>query len=261
MMNIPQETTHKTLAEVQNMFTQHIRDPEHRSAPDDIEERRMEIYRSSIYLNIERVVSNFFPVLKKVLPDDQWHNMVKDYFKRHRSRVSPFLPRLGQEFLEYLEHERDLKDDPGFILELAHYEWIEFSLSIDVREIEMQGIDPKGDLLKGIPVMSPLALPLSYRYPVHRISPDNQPDQAPNEPTYLVVYRDLNDKIGFIKLNPVSACLLEHIREGNNITGQTLLETIATKLRHPNPGIVIQGGAQIMQQLYDKNVILGTLEK
>ena len=43
--------------------------------------------------------------------------------------------------------------------------------------------------------------------------------------------------------------------------GQKLLETIATELQHPNPGVVIHGGVQIMQQMHDKNVLLGTLKK
>jgi len=218
----------------------------------------MEIYRNAIHLNIERVVSNFFPVLKKILPDDQWHAMVRDYFKQHRAYVPPFLPRYGQEFLHYLEHERDLKDDPPFILELAHYEWVEFALSIDTREIGGEGINPKGDLLEGIPVLSPLAVPLCYSYPVHTISPDNQPEEPPEQPTYLIVYRDTHYKVGFMELNQVSAKLLEKILQQKDIAGQILLEEIAEELHHPNVEIVIAGGLDTMKQLHKKDILLGT---
>src|SRR3546814_6431904 len=35
--------------------------------------------------------------------------------------------------------------------------------------------DARGDLLAGCPLPSPLAWPLAYAWPVHRIGPDHQP--------------------------------------------------------------------------------------
>jgi len=246
------------MAEIQNIFTRHVRDPEHEPAPEDIEDQRMEIYRESIYLNIERMISNFFPVLEKVIPEDHWHAMVREYFTNHRSHVPPYLQELGQEFLQYLLNERNLEQDPDFILELAHYEWIEFSLSIDTREISWEGVNKDGDMLTGIPVLSTLALPLSYRYPVHSITPDNQPDHEPDQATYIVVYRDRNYKVGFIELNPISARLLNTIQEDKNISGQVLLEKVAQEIQHSDPDVVVKGGKEIMEFLLSRDVLLGT---
>ena len=257
-MNLSQHNKHKSLADVQNVFTRHIRDPEFQPAPGDIEDRRMEIYRSSIFLNIERMASNFFPVLKRILPDDHWHAMIREYFKHHRSHVPPYLPRIGHEFLQYLENERVLDSDPPFILELAHYEWIEFALSIDTREIVWDGIDPEGDLLNGIPVLSPVVMPLCYSYPVHTIRPDNQPAEPPEQPTYLVVYRDTHYKVGFMELNLVSARLLEKILQKKDLPGKILLDEVAEELHHPNVEIVIAGGLHTMKQLHEKDILLGT---
>ena len=226
--------------------------------PADIEDQRMEVYRNSIYLNIERMVSNFFPVLKKVLAETQWRSMVRDYFVQHRSHVPPYLPKLGQEFVHYLEHERDLSRDPSFILELAYYEWSSFALSIDVREIEWDGIDTtENNLLIGVPVLNPLILTMNCRYPVHQIGPEYIPDKVPEQPTYIVVYRDRNYKIGFMELNPVSARLLELIQKNQDIPARQLLEGIATELQHPDVEVVIKGGQEIMQRLQAKDVILG----
>lgn len=259
MMNLSQYSKPGTLADTQGVFTRHVRDPENQPAPGDIEDRRMGIYRNSIYLNIERMVSNFFPVLKKVFTEDDWHAMVRDYFRDHRSHVPPYLPRLGHEFLQYLENERDLDGDPPFILELAHYEWIEFALSIDTREIAWEGIDREGDLLDGVPVLNPLAMPLCYTYPVHTIGADNQPQDAPEQPTYLIVYRDRHYKTGFMNLNPVSARLVEKIMQEKHKTGRDLLEEIAEELNHPNADIVVTGGLDTMNQLHAKDILLGTL--
>jgi hypothetical protein len=245
-----------TFTDIQYEFTRHIRDPENQPAPADIEDRRMEIYRDLLYRNVESFMANSYPVLRKITPDDRWHAMIRDYFKRHQART-PLFPRMPQEFLQYLENERNGEDDPPFMLELARYEWAEIAVSIDTREIEWDGIDPDGDLLENIPVLNPLAMPLSYRYPVHTISPDIQPEQEPSQPTYIVVYRDRNDEVGFIVLNPVSARLLELIQQDKNIIGRTLLENIAEELQHKNPEVVINGGLEIMQNLRAKDVLLG----
>ena len=52
-------------------FAAHIRDPEHKPAPDDIEDRRMGIYRELFYNNVEGFLSNSFPVLRKLMDDDR----------------------------------------------------------------------------------------------------------------------------------------------------------------------------------------------
>ena len=95
--------------EVQKAFTRHIRDPEHNPAPDDIEDRRMAIYRRLLYRNVESFLSSCYPVIRKITPDDGWHALIQDYFKYHRART-PLFPRMPKEFLLYLQEER--RDHP-----------------------------------------------------------------------------------------------------------------------------------------------------
>ena len=246
-----------TFKELQYQFTQHMRDPENASAPEGIEDRRMAIYRDLLYRNVESFIANSFPVLRKITPDDHWHAMLRDYFKNHQAHT-PLFPKMPQEFLQYLESERVADNDPPFIFELAHYEYAETAVSIDAREINWEEIAPEGDLLEGIPVLNPLAWPLGYRYPVHKISKENLPDKEPAQPTYMVVYRDRNDEVGFVELNPVSARLLDLIQQDKNMSGRALLEAIAKEINHPNPDVVINGGLEIMQDLHVKDILLGT---
>ena len=243
---------------VQYAFARHIRDPENAAAPADVEARRMAIYCELFYNNVENFISSSFPVLRKITPDERWHAMIRDYFGRHKART-PLFHKMPQEFLYYLEHERGSRDDPPFLLELAHYEWMELAMSLDPREISREGIDPDGDLLEGVPVLCPLVSLLCYRYPVHRISPDYQPDATPDQPTWIVVYRDRHHKVGFIELNLVAARLLELIRADSGATGRKLLEQIAAELAHPDPDQVISGGLEIMQNLRRKDILLGVL--
>jgi hypothetical protein len=243
---------------VQYAFARHIRDPEHAAAPADIEARRMAIYCDLFYNNVQSFIANSYPVLRKITPDERWHAMVRDYFHRHQAHT-PLFHKMPQEFLSYLEHERDDRDGPPFLPELAHYEWMELAMSIDPREINCEGIDTDGDLLEGVPVASPLASLLCYRYPVHRISPDYQPFTPPEQPTWIVVYRDRHDQVGFIELNLVAARLLELIQIDGTTSGRRLLEQIAGELGHPDPDEVISGGLEIMQGLRRKDILLGIL--
>lgn len=241
----------------QYAFAAHIRDPQGAPAPGDVEDRRMGIYRELFYNNVQGFMANSFPVLRELYGDDQWHAMVRDYFARHQAHTPLFL-QMPQEFLRYLEQERDRHpEDPPFLRELAHYEWVELALSIDTREIELAGIDPAGDLLNGVPVLSPLAWPLAYQYPVHRIGPDFRPEEPPQEPTYLVVYRDRDDDVGFLEINPVTARLLAELSAEDPPTGETALRQIARELQHPYPETVISGGLDILEELRSRDVVLG----
>ncbi len=241
---------------VQYQFTAHIRQPDRNPAPDGLPERRMRVYRELLYNNIESFIANNYPVLRKILPDARWHAMVRDFFATHQSHT-PLFPKMPQEFLRYLEEERDNQSDPPFLLELAHYEWVESALLFDSREIDMAGIDADGDFALGIPVLSPLAWPFAYRFPVHRISPDYLPEAPPSQPSYLVVYRNKSDDVGFMELNAVTARLIEKLQAARDLSGTGLLEEIAEELRHPDARIVVNGGLDVLRRLHAKDVVLG----
>src|SRR3546814_5838583 len=77
-----------------------------------------------------------------------------------------------------------------WLRELAHYEWAELALQISEATREDIAHDARGDpgsspgqaLLAGCPLPSPLAWPLAYAWPVHRIGPDHQPLEQPAQP-------------------------------------------------------------------------------
>jgi hypothetical protein len=245
--------------QVQKSFTAHVRNPRVNPIPDGIEARRMKIYSDLLYNNVQSLLSSTFPVIHKILSAADWTALTRDYFAQHQAHT-PLFPQMPREFLRYLQDERGQRDeDPAFLLELAHYEWTELALSIDTREIPCAGIDKQGDLLQGCPQFSPLAWPLAYQFPVQRLSPDYQPATAPEQATYLLVYRNRQDSVGFLELNPVSARLVDLLNNNAaQLSGDALLQQIATELQHPNPDAVRQGGLQIMQDLLNRDVILGT---
>lgn len=246
----------------QYRFTRHLRDPQGCPAPDDVEDRRMAIYRDLLYRNVEGLVAGAFPVLRRIVPDVAWHDMVRDFFKVHRSRT-PYFPKLAREFLHYLQQERQWQEtDPPFMLELAQYEHAETMLLLDTRSIPATGHHPDGDLLTGRPVLNPLHLRFTFRWPVHRIGPDCLPRTAPDTPSYLLLCRDHDDQVSFTALNAVSARLVDILDQdagsGPGRSGENILRAIADELQHSDVQVVLSEGARLLEELRKKAILLGT---
>jgi hypothetical protein len=247
------------LRATQMAFAAHIRDPEHAPAPVDVEDRRMAIYRDLFFRNISGLLENAFPVLRRILGDTRWQALIRDFMVHHRAATPLFL-ELSQELLDYLGTTRagQATDDPPFLLELAHYEWVELALSVSDDEPDPTHADPNGDLLDGVPVVSPLAWNLSYRYPVHRIGPDFQPEAPGDTATHLVVYRNRAERIEFLEINAITQRLLTLVQEERSPTGRQALEAIAAELKHPDPEKVVAAGSRMLTDLRRRDVILGT---
>ena len=251
-MNMPDFQKH------QYDFTAHIRDPEKNSRPDGIEDRRMAIYRELLYNNVEGFIAGGFPVIRKIYSDENWHKMVRDFFAKHKSH-SPYFLEISEEFIEYLQNERQPQaEDPAGLIELAHYEWVELALHVSDESICMDNVDANGDLLTKRPVFSPVAWPLVYQFPVHLMGPENLPERPPEQASYLVVYRNRNDDVRFLEINPVTARLISLLQENENFSGLDAIEHISREMQHPNPEVVKQGGLKALQELQQHGIILGT---
>ncbi|MCX7097248.1 MAG: putative DNA-binding domain-containing protein [Methylococcales bacterium] len=238
----------------QQEFAAYIRDPENNPAPADVDGARMAMYRALFFNNVDGFLSANFPVLRAILDDTQWLALVSDFFAKHAS-MSPYFSDIPEEFLAYLQTERDSQEDFPFLLELAHYEWVEMALSIS-RE-ELPAAKPDVESLQNCTIsLSPVAWPLAYQYPVHKIAPAFLPQLAPEVPTFLVVYRNQEDEVNFIEITPITYRLLEIIQEQGNLKANDYLQQVAQESGHPDPGRIIAGGLQILKELAEKTVIV-----
>ena len=248
----------RSLRDQQFEFAAHLRDPDRNPPPAGIEDRRMKVYRDLFIGSISSLLGSTFPVLRQLYSDPAWRKLARSFYSTHRSHT-PIFMEIPQEFLAYLLEEHTAQDDdPPFLLELAHYEWVELAVSIADHSVDWDSIDPAGDLLENVPALSPFVESLAYQFPVHRINKDFQPSAPLEEATLLVVYRDLQDEVGFLEINPVTARLLELLRAERQLTGRQMLERIGDELKHPNPDTVIAGGKEILDRLRRHDVLLGT---
>jgi len=214
----------------------------------------MAMYRELFFNNIEGFLSGNFPVIRKILNDQQWLALVQNFFAKHLCQ-SPHFSQIPEEFLDYLQNERDSSDDFPFMLELAHYEWVEMALSIAKEEVV--SCNPEVDnLLNRNIALSPLAWPLAYQYPVQKLSPVFLPLEAPEQPTFLIVYRNSEDEVNFIEITPITYRLLEIIQEHEKLLVEDCLKQVAKESNHPDPELIIAGGLKILKELAEKTIII-----
>lgn len=244
-------------AALERCFTAHLREPQSVPPPAGLDPARVALYRRLLYRNVESFMARGFPVLRSLLDEARWHALIGDYFARHRART-PLFPRMPQEFLRYLEDERDASGDPPFLAELAHYEWLEAEVLFDPRELDETDVAAVPDLDGGHGVLNPLLRTHRYRFPVQRIGPGFQPLTAPAEPTYLALFRRRDDSVGFMELNVVAARLLDllQLRPARPLSAQ--LRAIAGELAHPDPAAVVDHGRALLAELLAQELLLGT---
>jgi hypothetical protein len=244
---------------LQRRFTAHIRDPEHAPIPDGIEDRRMAIYRDLVYSNMESFVSSNFPVIRSLYDDAAWSVLAHEFFREHRCHT-PLFPEFAREFLRYLElRQQTGRGDPPFLLELAHYEWAELALSLEETDIGDIAHDAAGDAVAGVPVVSPLACVLGYRFPVHRISPDFRPLEAPPEPTALLLVRGRDDQVRFHEINALCAVLIERLRENASLSGAQCVDALLAERGVDANAELRDAGLSMLRTLQSFEAILGTL--
>lgn len=247
------------LRHIQFGFTAHLRDPQAAACPPDVPARRMQAYRELLTNNVESAISACFPVLQGLVGEPRWRHLTEQFFATHRAH-SPIYREIPAEFRTWLAATplEDLKREFPYLLELAHYEWMELALDIDPAEVPETGIDPRGDLLAGSPALNPLARLLTYGYPVHRIGPDFQPSKPDTVPNRLIMVRQRDHGIGFLEVNPLVARLFEMLRNNQTDSGQALLE----RLHHDFPSIpaaaFLTGGEVALQELAARDIVLGT---
>lgn len=246
------------LREQQFRLAHHIRDPQRNPPPPGLEERRLQIYRELFYNNLEDLLRNNFPVIRRTLGDERWHALAHAFLRDHRCKT-PLFPEIGREFLRFLENRQHQgSDDPPFLYELAHYEWVELALEIEEADPSLTPHAPQGDLLNGIPVASPLAWALAYQWPVHRIGPDHVPTQAPDQPTFLLVRRGADGHVKFSEINALTFRLLQHLGEFPEMPGRDHLQALAAEVGAPDQANFIRQGKQMFEQLRAGGAILGT---
>lgn len=254
---MPEKPDIPSFQQYQRAFASHIRNPRQNMRPPGVPAWRMKVYNELVYTNLEGFLLACFPVLRRVLGKRRWSKLVRDFFSVHRCHT-PFFRQIPDEFIQYLKNERgEQPEDPAFLCDLAHYEWVELMLSVSSKEINLALIDPHGDLLNARPAVSPLLSLQTYAYPVHRIGPNFKPAREEQEETHFAIIRDTEDEVKFMLINSTTKRLLL-LLQSQLLTGEKALRQIAMELGCPDSSPVLANGYETLRALYSAQIIIGT---
>lgn len=240
-----------SLEAYQHAFTAHLRDAKRHKKPEGVPNKRMAIYREIVFNNLLSAVSACFPVCMQITGKAKWRALVKQFLAHHACN-SPLFRDIPHSFLSFITEQTLLT--PA-LLQLAHYEWVE--LSISQMPKTNPSLSARPDLLNERIVFADAHRLLTYDYPVHTMSKQT-PNPAPQS-TYLFIFLNQAFEIRFILLNPVTYRLLSHL-QSHAVTGLQALEHTASLIQHPQPEAVIAFGLNTLNELLRQQAILGTCE-
>ncbi|MBZ0071145.1 MAG: putative DNA-binding domain-containing protein [Gammaproteobacteria bacterium] len=225
-----------------------IRDPRGQPRPPGVPARRMRVYEELLYNNLEGFLLACFPITRRLLGARAWRAMVRRFFAEHRSH-SPLFRDIPGEFLAWFEPLAEaLFPKRPYLYDFMHYEWVELAVSVAEEEVVPPGLEPGRELLAERPRLNPTARLAGYSYPVHRIRPRYRPKGTDKGAYWYLVYRDAAHAVRFIVLNPLSARLLELIRD-TDLTGRAAMLRIADEMNHENPDLIVEMGRNLLEKL------------
>lgn len=239
--------------EFQRELAVHLRDPRRVPRPEGTSARRVGVYRELVFNNLCGFVDACFPVCRSLLGDTRWRRLCRS-FLRDWPLHTPWFREVPREFVRYLNEIGMAQPLPRWLAELAHYEWAE--LAVDVMAPHTPAFDAAGDLVETPVVVNPALMNLAYAWPVHRIGPAYRPRRP--QATHLVVYRDTDERVRFSEVTPLTARLID-LLASESLSGRQAIQRLAGELNHPNPGQLLGFGAELLADLRQQAIILGSL--
>jgi hypothetical protein len=118
---------------VQRQFLAHLRNPGQQPLPTGFAQQGVALYTDLLVNKFNDSLTTCFPVTHALLGEKAWQQMLKGFIARHRC-LSPYYRQIPDEFIQYLQTEWVNHTGLPYLLELAHFEWVELILAITDAE-------------------------------------------------------------------------------------------------------------------------------
>lgn len=244
----------------QQMFAARIRDPRGKPRPPGVPARRLRVYETLLFSNLESFLLACFPVTRRILGARLWLAAVRAFFRDYRC-TSPLFRDIPAAFLDWVRQGgMPLSAPYPFLADLMHYEWLELKVETTPEDVGSERVNPAGDLMEGRPALNPTVQLACYDYPVHRIGPRFRPKMPDGVRHCYLVYRDSVDRVRFIVLNVLTARLVALLRQ-ELLTGREALLRLA---ENPAPDALAHfcaAGQAALEDLLAQEVVLGVWEE
>lgn len=217
--------------------------------PPGVSLKQMKLYKTLVVNNLNEMISPCFPVLTSILPQSLWAELLEAFLENHHA-TTPLFHQVAREFVSFLK-EMTLPDYP-FCYALAHYEWTELDLETQLEQDTPIKVTKPFPLLDTPLQVKSTARLLHYPFDVENMSQEYQPKDPVD--TFLLVYRDTQDKVQFIKLNRLSYTLIRIIQEEKQTARQAMKHIKdhypALDLNH-----LVSMGSIFIAGLYDERIV------
>ncbi len=240
--------------DLQRQFLAHLRNPEQQPLPTGFDQQGSALYVDLLYNKFNDSLTTCCPFTYAILGETAWQELLNDFIAGHRC-LSPYYRQIPDEFVQYLQNERQVTDDLPFLAELVHFEWIEMALSIAETEPVVTEILSDAQLMEAELVFTPVIRLLHYIWPVQQINRAYQPDEPPAVATHILGFRDAADQVQFIALNPATASLVLQLQ--NQFTAKQALQELGKDFTPLELSNLMLFGKDILADLYRQGAIIG----
>ncbi|PTC00361.1 hypothetical protein C9975_07950 [Thalassospira xiamenensis] len=240
---------------LQKRFANHLRAPELSQFSNGIEARRLQVYRDLIRNNLRSFLDSAFPVTAKALGPNEWQQLQADFQAAYHC-TSPYFTAISEAFVDYIQNLSNAQCQAyPYIKELVQYERVEVDVALAQKPDTTMRLAAT-DIDEASLMLNPTARVLSYQYAVHQVSDTYQPQTPSDESIQLVVYKNTQDKVRFVALNPITAMLLNHLQQ----QGALFYEALVTLMQRALPDLPetqIQAGlTQTLQAFCSNELVL-----
>ncbi|MFZ2727208.1 MAG: DoxX family membrane protein [Methylococcaceae bacterium] len=239
----------------QRQFLAYLKNPKQEPLPEGFAEQGSSIYVDLLYNKFNDSLLLCFPITHSLLGEIVWQQTIKDFIALHHCQ-SPYYRQIPDEFMQYLQTQWLNNTDYPYLIELAHFEWVELILAITEADSINTDNTPVDNWLDYRPVFAPVLQLLHYNYPVHRINADYQSTEKPQQATQILAFRDNNEDVQFIELSPATARLIEILCQTNYSIAETL-QQLARELQHPQPELLFNFAIETLKDLMQQGAIVG----
>ncbi len=218
----------------------------------------MAVYQRLFFNNLSNLFGKNFRQLRRLLSDEQWRGLIRQFMIHHRPRT-PLFPEIGGEFLRFVnEQDVALFRERPWLAELAAWEFTQVTVRNDEVDLDALVFDADGDPCTATPVLNPTVRIAQFRWPVYEIRDAADQTNLAEQPSILLIWRLRNDRLGTLRINAVTARLIALMQEKPGATGLESVEAIAAELRPGDPARLVDFGRDLLRSLHAREVILGT---
>ena len=248
----------------QHQFVDYLRNKKELSKSLPEESR---IYAELYYSTVESCLHMCFPICSELLGEESWQQLMQCFIKEHRCQ-SPLYREIPNEFISYLLTNKPVMILPEFINDLTHYEWMELILETAEENSTPTLFPQKITLLKSVPILNPVLHIVQYRYPVQDITASDtlwknwrmRTEPYVQTSTILAGFRDSQEQVKFVELNPVTARLIEILKNNTRNQEHVLLQ-LSDEIQYSDPKQFLEFGRDMLKQLSEQHIIIGAVSE